>query len=419
MYGELLLVFLGENEAGDFVSAFVVVEDERAGDVLSLPVERVGENSLAVAVLCKFDTGIDVGEIVGGNGVLELLDLCVCVLQRGRGIVAGFLKFVPVVIVRIFQVGHGLVECFFRILHGGLGCFDLVGVGNLLRFGLAGEDIGERRGVRALVFGGVAVLLGKGVLEVEEVLSGAVLHDVDDLGKAVGHIHEVDGVRVAGDADVQSFGREVDDIASEGGFDVRELRLAPEGISGIGDGEAPAGFLVAAVGVDARVVVIRVLLLLFGLGDDGLVFRLRFRVVLKLDRVIDREDGLRGFVRLDGVGGLRVRDGGGILIGVAVFFELIVGLRLDSRVRFRRFRLFCLVLDDTGDVTLREFLRRGYDVRIGRIKEKEVDFVCEREFSALMSVHDQYPKMVLTLDRVDFSSNGIRHRYLPDFLMEP
>ena len=43
----------------------------------------------------------------------------------------------------------------------------------------------------------------------------------------------------------------------------------------------------------------------------------------------------------------------------------------------------------------------------------------EREFSSLMAVPDQYPKMVLTLDRVDFSSNGICHRYLPDFLMEP
>ena len=90
-------------------------------------------------------------------------------------------------------------------------------------------------------------------------------------------------------------------------------------------------------------------------------------------------------------------------------------------------------------VVYREFLRRGYDVRIGRVKEKEVDFVCERgnerlyaqvaylmeseetrerEFSALMAVPDQYPKMVLSLDRVDFSSNGIRHKYLPDFLMD-
>ena len=86
-----------------------------------------------------------------------------------------------------------------------------------------------------------------------------------------------------------------------------------------------------------------------------------------------------------------------------------------------------------------EFLRRGYDVRIGRVKEKEVDFVCERgkerlyvqvaylmereetrerEFSALMAVPDQYPKMVLSLDRVDFSQDGIVHMYLPEFLMK-
>ena len=90
-------------------------------------------------------------------------------------------------------------------------------------------------------------------------------------------------------------------------------------------------------------------------------------------------------------------------------------------------------------ITYHELLRRGYDVRIGRIKEKEVDFVCERgkerlyvqvaylmereetrerEFSALMAVPDQYPKMVLSLDRVDFSQDGIVHMYLPEFLMK-
>ncbi len=90
-------------------------------------------------------------------------------------------------------------------------------------------------------------------------------------------------------------------------------------------------------------------------------------------------------------------------------------------------------------IVYREFLRRGYDVRIGRVKEKEVDFVCERgnerlyvqvaylmeseetrerEFSALISVPDQYPKIVLSLDKVDFSSDGIKHMYIPDFLME-
>ena len=75
----------------------------------------------------------------------------------------------------------------------------------------------------------------------------------------------------------------------------------------------------------------------------------------------------------------------------------------------------------------------------GRVKEKEVDFVCERgdsrmyvqvayvmeseatrerEFSALMAVPDQYPKFVLTLDRVDFSAGGIVHRRIPDFLLD-
>ena len=85
-----------------------------------------------------------------------------------------------------------------------------------------------------------------------------------------------------------------------------------------------------------------------------------------------------------------------------------------------------------------EMARRGYDVTIGRVKDKEVDFVCvrgrermyiqvaylmpteetrNREFSALMSVPDQYEKIVLTMDRFDFSENGIRHFYLPDFML--
>lgn len=86
-----------------------------------------------------------------------------------------------------------------------------------------------------------------------------------------------------------------------------------------------------------------------------------------------------------------------------------------------------------------EFVRRGYDVRIGRLKDKEVDFVCkkngepiyvqvcyvmeseltrEREFSALLGIPDQYPKMILSLDRIDFSSTGIQHKRIPDFLLE-
>ena len=42
----------------------------------------------------------------------------------------------------------------------------------------------------------------------------------------------------------------------------------------------------------------------------------------------------------------------------------------------------------------------------------------EREFSALEAIPDQYDKLVLSLDRVNFSRNGVKHRYLPEFLLE-
>ena len=42
----------------------------------------------------------------------------------------------------------------------------------------------------------------------------------------------------------------------------------------------------------------------------------------------------------------------------------------------------------------------------------------KREFDALKAVPDQYSKLVLSLDRVDLSQEGIVHRYLPDFLLE-
>lgn len=42
-----------------------------------------------------------------------------------------------------------------------------------------------------------------------------------------------------------------------------------------------------------------------------------------------------------------------------------------------------------------------------------------REFGALNSVPDQFRKMVLSMDKADFSAGGIVHRYLPDFLPPP
>ena len=89
-------------------------------------------------------------------------------------------------------------------------------------------------------------------------------------------------------------------------------------------------------------------------------------------------------------------------------------------------------------VVYAEMKRRGFTLTIGRVKDKEVDFVCaknsnrvylqvaylmpteetrEREFSALRLVPDQFEKIVLSMDRFDFSQGGIKHLYLPDFLI--
>ena len=84
-----------------------------------------------------------------------------------------------------------------------------------------------------------------------------------------------------------------------------------------------------------------------------------------------------------------------------------------------------------------EFLRRGYEVTIGRMREKEVDFVCdrgseriyvqvaftlgsedtrEREYGALEQIKTNDVKLLLTMDRLDMSDGAIRHLYIPDFL---
>lgn len=86
-----------------------------------------------------------------------------------------------------------------------------------------------------------------------------------------------------------------------------------------------------------------------------------------------------------------------------------------------------------------ELLSRGYDVKIGKVKDREIDFVAkkgedisyfqiaylmenektrEREFGVFDLVTDNYPKYVLSMDKLDFSQKGIVHKNIRDFLLE-
>ena len=87
-----------------------------------------------------------------------------------------------------------------------------------------------------------------------------------------------------------------------------------------------------------------------------------------------------------------------------------------------------------------ELLRKGYNIKVGKVDNLEVDFVCtkgneklyiqvayllaspetiEREFSSLEKINDNYPKYVISMDEFDMSRNGIRHINIIDFLMKP
>ena len=91
------------------------------------------------------------------------------------------------------------------------------------------------------------------------------------------------------------------------------------------------------------------------------------------------------------------------------------------------------------NIVYNELIIKGYDVYTGKTKKGEIDFVAtkpdkkiyiqvvfsipnedtkNREFGAYNVINDNYPKYVITLDKLTYEYNGIKHINLIDFLLD-
>ena len=91
------------------------------------------------------------------------------------------------------------------------------------------------------------------------------------------------------------------------------------------------------------------------------------------------------------------------------------------------------------NIVYNELIARGYNVNIGNLETGEIDFIAtrfeekiyiqvayilsdesviRREFDAYKKIEDNYPKYVISMDKFDFSQNGIVHKNIIDWLLE-
>lgn len=91
------------------------------------------------------------------------------------------------------------------------------------------------------------------------------------------------------------------------------------------------------------------------------------------------------------------------------------------------------------NIVYNELIARGYDVYIGKTDKGEIDFVVdnfgerfyiqvadylssdevmEREFGAYSNVEDNFPKYVITMDKINYSKDGIIHKNIIDWLLD-